>query len=69
MLFKDIKVGQTYEVKSLGESVNVKVTAKRKYGNIRRVEYEYPEMNIFGCTKGWQLGFTDDFPNIRTVAE
>lgn len=69
MLFKDIKVGKTYKVESLGKIVNVKVTAKSKYNNIRRVEYEYPEMNIFGCTKGWQMGNTADFPNIMAIAE
>ena len=30
MLFKDIKVGQTYEVRSFGEIVKVKVTEKVK---------------------------------------
>lgn len=69
MLFKDIKVGETYKVESLGKIVNVKVTAKSRNNNIRRVEYEYPEMNIFGCTKGWQTGNTADFPNIMAIAE
>lgn len=69
MLFKDIKVGETYKVESLGKIVNVKVTAKSRNNNIRRVEYEYPEMNIFGCTKGWQMGNTADFPNIMAIAE
>lgn len=69
MLFKDIKVGETYKVESLGKIVNVKVTAKSRNNNIRRVEYEYPEMNIFGCTKGWQMGNTADFPNIMPIAE
>ena len=69
MLFKDIKVGQTYKVRSLGKIVKVKVTEKLKNKNFYRVEYAYPEMNCFGCTKGWQFGNTADFPNIRTVAE
>ena len=67
MLFKDIKVGETYKVESLGKIVNVLVTAKSKDNNIRRVEYEYPEMNIFGCTKGWQFGNGSDFPNIMPL--
>ena len=65
MLFKDIKVGETYEVKSLGKIVNVKVTEKLKNKNFYRVEYAYPEMNYFGCTKGWQFSETTDFPNIK----
>lgn len=69
MLFKDIKVGETYKVGSLGKIVNVKVTAKSRNNNIRRVEYEYPEINIFGCKKGWQMGNTADFPNIMPIAE
>lgn len=69
MLFKDIRVGETYKVESLGKIVNVKVTAKLKKGNLHRVEYEYPEMNMFGCTKGWQFGNTADFPNIMAIAE
>lgn len=66
MLFKDIKVGQTYEVRSLGEIVKVKVTKKLKHTCFYRVEYEYPEMNFLGCTKGWQFSETTDFPNIKT---
>ncbi len=69
MIYKDIKVGQTYEVKSLGRIVKVKVTEKRKYKNYYRVEYEYPEMNIFGCTKGWQFSDTSIFQNFRAIAE
>ena len=69
MLFKDIKVGKTYEVKSLGKIVKVKVTEKRKLETFYRVEYEYSEINFLGCTKGWQFSKTNDFPNIRTVAE
>ena len=69
MLFNEIKVGETYKVESLGKIVNVKVTAKSRNNNIRRVEYEYPEMNILGCKKGWQMGNTADFPNIMPIAE
>lgn len=67
MLYKEIKIGQTYKVESLGQIVIVKVTAKRNINDIRRVEYEYPEMNIFGCTKGWQFGNGSDFPNIMPL--
>ena len=69
MLFKNIKVGKTYEVRSLGEIVKVKVTGKLKNKNFYCVVYAYPEMNCFGCTKGLQFNNTADFPNIRTVAE
>jgi hypothetical protein len=68
MLFKDIKVGKTYEVKSLGEIVRVKVTEKLRTKDFCRVEYEYPEMNMFGCTKGWQFDKAGVFTNMIPVS-
>jgi hypothetical protein len=68
-IMKQFEVGKTYKVESLGKIVKVKVTEKLKNKNFCRVEYAYPEMNCFGCTKGWQFGNTADFPNIMAIAE
>lgn len=69
MIYKDIKVGKTYEVKRFFHKVNVKVTKKWKKNGNFHVEYELPEMDVMGCTKAWQISETNDFPNIRTIAE
>lgn len=55
MLYKDIEIGKTYRTQSLGKIVEVKVTAKVKTKNYYRVEYDYSEPTVFGCTKGWQF--------------
>lgn len=69
MLFKDIKVGETYKVESLGKIVNVKVVGKSKVKGFYVVKYEYPEMNIFGCAKGKQFSDNRNFPNIKETEE
>lgn len=69
MLFKDIKVGKIYKVNSLCEDTNVKVVGKSKVKGFYVVKYEYPEMNIFGCTKGKQFSDNRNFPNIKETEE
>lgn len=65
MTYSEVKVGAKYIVKSFGDFVVVTVTEKKHYNGYYRVEYEYPEMNLFGCTKGWQFCTDGVFPNIR----
>ena len=67
MTYRQIKIGANYVVKSLGEMLEVTVTEKKHYNGYYRVEYAYPYMNVFGCTKGWQFCKDGVFPNILPV--
>ena len=67
MDYKNIKKGETYQTRSMGQIVKVKVTNKVKKENFYKLEYEYITENLFGFTKGWQFSETTDFPNINAV--